>query len=129
MNPKSLFILIFISIIFLDVPQSKYLWPTNKDETITTLFGEKRSRRFHAGIDVRTFGRIGDKIFAIESGYISRIKISSDGYGKAIYLKLNDGNTALYAHLDKFNDSIENLSKKLQIQKKENFIDIYFKKK
>ena len=94
----------------------------------TTLFGEKRSRRFHAGIDVRTFGRIGDKIFAVESGFISRIKISSDGYGKAIYLKLDDGNTILYAHLDKFNEPIELLSQKYQIENEMSFIDINFKK-
>ena len=110
----------------LEVPANNYLWPTNTDKTITTLFGEKRSRRFHAGIDVRTFGRIGDKIFAVESGYISRIKISSDGYGKAIYLKLDDGNTILYAHLDKFQDSMEILSKKYQIEQENNFIDVYF---
>ena len=110
----------------LEVPANNYLWPTNTDKTITTLFGEKRSRRFHAGIDIRTFGRIGDKIFAVESGYISRMKISSDGYGKAIYLKLDDGNTILYAHLDKFQDSMEILSKKYQIEQENNFIDIYF---
>ena len=102
MNFLSLFILIFISTIYSEVPNNNYLWPTNKNKTITTLFGETRSRRFHAGIDVRTFGEIGGKIFAIESGYISRIKISSDGYGKAIYLKLNDVNTVLFAHLDKY---------------------------
>ena len=85
---KLLFILIFISIIYSEVPNKKYLWPTNKDKTITTLFGEKRSRRFHAGIDVRTYGEIGDKLFAVESGYISRISISPNGYGKALYLKL-----------------------------------------
>jgi hypothetical protein len=110
----------------LEVPAHNYLWPTNTNKSITTLFGEKRSRRFHAGIDVRTLGRIGDKIFAVESGYISRIKVSSDGYGKAIYLKLNDGNTILYAHLDKFHDFMEVLSQKYQIEKESNFIDIYF---
>lgn len=112
----------------LEVPANDYLWPTNTNKTITTLFGEKRSRRFHAGIDVRTFGRIGDKIFAVESGFISRIKISSDGYGKAIYLKLDDGNTILYAHLDKFSEPIELLSQKYQIENEMSFIDINFKK-
>ena len=128
MNFKSLLIFIFISIILLEVPDNNYLWPTNTSKTITTLFGEKRSRRFHAGIDVRTFGRIGDELFAIESGYISRIKVTSDGYGKAIYLKLNDGNTALYAHLDKFNDNMESVFKNLQINNDNSFLDISFSK-
>ena len=87
---KNKLILIILSIaITYGQADNDYLWPTNTSNSITTLFGEKRSRRFHAGIDVRTFGKIGDKVFAIESGYISRIRISSDGYGKALYLKLN----------------------------------------
>ena len=90
MKNKLILIIICLAIIY-NQSTNDYLWPTNTSNSITTLFGEKRSRRFHAGIDVRTFGKIGDKIFAVESGYISRIKISSDGYGKALYLKLNDG--------------------------------------
>ena len=89
---------------------------------------ERRSRRFHAGIDVRTFGNIGDKIFAVESGYISRVKITSDGYGKALYLKLNDGNTILYAHLDRYNDFIESLIINYQKENDSSFIDQHFSK-
>ena len=127
MKNKLILIILSTAIIY-NESNSDYLWPTNSSNSITTLFGEKRSRRFHAGIDVRTFGKIGDKIFAIESGYISRIKISSDGYGKAIYLKLNDGNTALYAHLDRYNDSIEKIVSKQQTINNNSFIDVYFKK-
>ena len=107
---------------------SEYLWPTNTSNSITTLFGERRTRRFHAGIDVRTYGNIGDKIFAVESGYISRIKITSDGYGKALYLKLNDGNTILYAHLDRYNDFIESIIINHQKEKDNSFIDQHFSK-
>ncbi len=121
---KTILYLILISVLY---TETNYLWPTNTSNSITTLFGEKRSRRFHAGIDVRTFGKIGDKIFAVETGYISRIKISSDGYGKAIYLKLIDGNTVLYAHLDKFSDSIEKIVENIQIEQNNSFVDKYFK--
>ena len=116
MKNKLILIILSFAIIY-NQSDNDYLWPTNTSNSITTLFGEKRSRRFHAGIDVRTFGKIGDKIFAVESGYISRIKISSDGYGKAIYLQLNDGNTALYAHLDRYNDFIENIVSKQYFSK------------
>jgi len=128
LNYKLIFIPILISFINADISESSYLWPTNKSNEITTLFGERRSRRFHAGIDVRTYGKIGDKIFAVESGYISRIKISSDGYGKAIYIKLNDGNTILYAHLDRFNNTIEKIAQNIQVTQKNSFIDQYFNK-
>jgi len=124
---KLIIILFLLSYLLSENTAINYLWPTNTSKTITTLFGEKRSRRFHAGIDVRTYGKIGDKIFAIESGYISRIKISPDGYGKALYLKLDDGNTALYAHLDKYNPEIESMVNKLRIDSKSSFINHYLK--
>ena len=31
------------------------------------------------------------------------------GYGKTIYLRLHDGNTAVYAHLDHFTPEVDNL--------------------
>ena len=127
MKNKLLLIILSLAILY-NQSENDYLWPTNTSNSITTLFGEKRSRRFHAGIDVRTFGKIGDKIFAVESGYISRIKISSDGYGKAIYLKLNDGNTVLYAHLDRYNNFIETIVSKIQTENNNSFIDKYFEK-
>ena len=127
MRHKLIIILLLLSYLLSENTAIDYLWPTNTSKTITTLFGEKRSRRFHAGIDVRTYGKIGDKIFAIESGYISRIKISPGGYGKALYLKLDDGNTALYAHLDKYNPEIESLVNKLRIDSNSSFINHYLK--
>ena len=128
LHNKLIFVLLLAYLLIADSPGSNYLWPTNTSHEITTLFGETRSRRFHAGIDVRTFGKIGDKIFAIESGYISRIKIDSEGYGKAIYIRLNDGNTILFAHLDRYNDSLEKLVKNIQTEQKSSFIDKYFSK-
>jgi len=106
----------------------EYQWPSNASNTITAVFGDERSRRFHAGIDVRTYGIIGKEIYAIESGYVERIKITHNGYGKAIYLKLDDGNTALYAHLDKFNPILERKSLEIQKQKNSSFFDAFFKK-
>ena len=107
MHYNLIFILLIFNIIFSDSNIEKYLWPTDASQTITTVFGDKRSRRFHAGIDVRTYGKIGDNLYAIESGHINRISISPTGYGKALYIKLNDGNTAVYAHIDKYEEKIK----------------------
>ena len=60
-------------------------------------------------------GNIGDNLYAIESGYISRISINPTGYGKAIYLKLEDGNTVVYAHLDHFMPELDNLINALEL--------------
>ena len=74
-------------------------------------------------MDVRTFGEIGSNLYAIESGIIHRIKISPNNYGKAVYLKLNDGNIILYSHLNKFNEEIESLIKKLHNEYQSSFFD------
>ena len=93
-----------------------YIWPTNASNTITAFFAEERPQRYHAGIDIRTYGKNGLEIYAIEDGYIQKIKTDYKGYGKTIYLKLKDGNTAVYAHLEKFYPELDEI---VEILKKE----------
>jgi len=118
---KKLFLI--LTILFGIIYPSEYLWPNDYEGSITTTFAEPRFRRFHAGIDIRTYGEIGSNIYAIYDGYINRIKIESDNYGKAIYIKLTDGNIVLYSHLSKFNPKIEVLIKKLQKKYNSSFFD------
>jgi hypothetical protein len=65
-------------------------------------FGELRTNHFHAGIDLRVGGAPGAKVYAVESGHVSRIYVSGTGYGKALYIEHPDGHTSVYAHLDGF---------------------------
>ena len=90
------------------------MWPTDASKTLTAVFGELRPRRYHAGFDVRTYGLSGHNLFAIDDGYIERIRVSSKGYGKAIYLRLKDKRIAVYAHLSNFTPLIDELAKKIQ---------------
>ena len=105
---------IFIHFCTLMFASESYLWPTNASTTVTALFAEERPHRYHAGIDVRTWGKIGYKLYATSDGYIKRIRTGSKGYGKALYIQLSDGNTALYAHLDRFTPSLNTSSRLLQ---------------
>ena len=93
----------------------EYLWPTNASTTLTDVFGGVRGHgRHHTGIDIRTHGINGFDVYAIEDGYISKMLVSTQGYGKALYLTMNDGNTAVYAHLDRFNENLESIKEQLQ---------------
>ncbi|MGC6470085.1 MAG: M23 family metallopeptidase [Flavobacteriales bacterium] len=74
---------------------------------LSGTFGELRTNHFHAGLDFKTQGKSGLKIYAIEDGYISRIKVSPWGYGKAIYITHNNGYTSVYAHLMKYHGAIQ----------------------
>lgn len=81
---------------------------------LSGTFGELRPNHFHAGLDLKTEQREGLDVFATADGYVSRIKISHWGYGKAIYVTHPNGFTSVYAHLQKFNKRIEDYIRKEQ---------------
>ncbi len=62
-------------------------------------FMELRSNHFHAGLDFKTQGREGIPVKSVADGWISRIKISPWGYGKAVYIDHPTGHTSVYGHL------------------------------
>lgn len=88
-------------------------------------FGELRSNHFHSGLDIKTGGKVGLDVMAVADGYISRIKISTFGYGKAIYVRHPNGYTTVYAHLLKANGAIEDYIKRIQYQKKSFEIEVF----
>ena len=65
-----------------------------------------RPNHFHAGLDFRTQQKEGLNVYAAASGYVSRIKISTFGYGKAIYITHPNGFTSVYGHLKNANPEI-----------------------
>ncbi|MBK8847170.1 MAG: M23 family metallopeptidase [Bacteroidetes bacterium] len=87
-------------------------------------YGEVRSNHFHSGIDIKTDSIEGKVVVAAASGYISRIKVSAVGYGKALYLKHNNGYSTVYAHLRQFAPAIEQFIQPRQLEKGKAEIDI-----
>ena len=103
-----------------------YTHPLDFNMLLSGTFGELRTNHFHAGIDIKTEGVEGQKIRAIADGYVSRIKVSTYGYGKAIYLTHpQTGHTSVYAHLQKFSNRINDLVKKEQYKKESFEIDFF----
>lgn len=115
---KTSLILILSLIISADVyaQDSSYLWPTNSGRFLSSTFGETRSAHFHAGLDIKTWGREGYKVFASKDGVLSQLLITNQGYGKAIYLKHNDGSYTVYAHLNRFNNEFQTIADSIRIQ-------------
>ncbi|MBB78307.1 MAG: hypothetical protein CL844_04830 [Crocinitomicaceae bacterium] len=62
------------------------------------------------GIDLKINGRSGYNIYAIEKGFVSRIKVSTYGYGKVIYIEHPNGITSVYAHCSKFKGKIDSIT-------------------
>lgn len=84
-----------------------YLWPTDASQYLTSTFGETRSAHFHSGLDIKTWGREGYRVFASKDGVVYRLGVSVKGYGKVIYLKHSDGSFTVYAHLQRLNDDLQ----------------------
>jgi hypothetical protein len=85
-----------------------FIKPMQLPFNLAGSFGEPRKDHFHSGIDIKTNGVEGEPVFAIGDGYISRIRVSPYGYGRAIYITHTNGFTSVYGHLSKFYSAIEN---------------------
>ncbi len=80
-------------------------------------FGELRSNHFHSGFDFKTDETEGFPVFAPCNGYVSRVKVSRSGYGKALYINHPGGITTVYGHLRAFYPSINDTITALQNKK------------
>jgi murein DD-endopeptidase MepM/ murein hydrolase activator NlpD len=89
------------------IPENLFIPPLDIPLTLSGNFGELRTNHFHSGIDFRTNGIQGLPVKASARGHISRIKVSSNGFGKVIYIDHPEGFTSVYAHLYRFSDSTE----------------------
>jgi len=81
--------------------------PLDSAIILAGTFGEIRTNHFHSGLDISTGGVEGKKVMAAADGYVSRIKVSADGFGKAIYMTHKNGYVTVYGHLQRFSASIE----------------------
>lgn len=91
-------------------------------------FMELRSNHFHSGLDLKTNGRIGQPVMSVADGWVSRIKTSPWGYGKAVYVDHPSGYTTVYGHLDRLNGTLASTLLDLQYAKRSASIDQYFKR-
>lgn len=124
------FVVCFLFFIQIFVAQAQYPVdyfgsPLDIPLTISGNFGELRSNHFHAGLDFRTQQKEGLNVYAAADGYVSRIKISTFGYGKAIYITHPTGFTTVYGHLKQANPVIDQYIRTQHYKEKEFEIDIF----
>ncbi len=103
-----------------------YIWPTDASRKITSSFAEYRSAHFHGGIDISTNGTVGHKVYSVQDGYLYRIRITPDGYGKMLYVRHPDGYVSAYAHLHSFNEKIGELARAEQYRTGSYEIDLVY---
>ena len=101
-----------------------FSYPLDRDVVVTGNYGEIRPNHFHAGLDFCTDPKVNLPIKNIANGYVSRIKISSGGYGRVLYVTHPNGYVSVYAHQKKYSPKIEEYIKRIQLEQKKNEIEI-----
>ena len=117
------FLLCLLLIVNILCAQNKPNYPVYPDPVkipiyLSATFGELRNNAFHAGVDIKTNGKTGYRVYAVADGYVSRIGVSPYGYGNVVYVTHNDGYMSVYAHLDSFNNKISKYVKSKQMASK-----------
>ncbi len=104
-------------------PAVRFSSPVHFPIYLSSNFGEIRPDHFHSGIDIKTNGRTGEKIYAIADGFISRIKVAVSGFGKAVYVTHPNGYTSVYCHLSRFTDDVTAYVMQKQYRQKSYTVD------
>jgi hypothetical protein len=110
-----------------EYPKDYFKAPLDIRLSLSGSFGELRSNHFHAGLDFKTNRKEGLNVYAAADGYVSRIKISSYGYGKAIYVTHPNGFTTVYGHLSQATGAIQDYIKKSHYKEKSFEIELFLR--
>ncbi len=126
MKLRKIWILIlFLSLVIRLVAQdTNFILPLDKIRLVSS-FGELRPDHFHSGMDLSGFHHIGMPVYAADSGYVSRIKVSADGYGNALYITHSNGLKTVYGHLDHFIPEIQQYVEQRQYRQQTFEITLY----
>ena len=101
--------------------------PLNIPLVLSGNFGELRSNHFHSGIDFKTQGKTGFRIYCAADGYVSRVLVSPWGFGRAVYVNHPSiGLTTVYGHLESFASKIDKIVVAEQYAKESFAVDMTF---
>lgn len=118
-------VLIFLSVITYAQDSWVPFPPMSLQPLLKGNYGELRTNHFHSGIDLSTEGKIGQPVRASADGYVSRIKISEYGYGKAVYIDHPNGYTTVYGHLHRLAPAIEKLVNEEQFKQNRFSVELF----
>ncbi|MGC8845386.1 MAG: M23 family metallopeptidase [Candidatus Hydrogenedens sp.] len=91
----------------------------------TSSFGEHRDGRFHMGVDYHAV--VGTPVYAIDDGYVTRMRCGPWGYGRVLYIQFHSGIMGIYAHLLSFAEPYQSYLQKVQHQKESFTVDLMLK--
>ena len=105
-------------------PQNYFKAPLDIPIALAGNYGEPRGGHFHAGLDIQTNQKEGLPVYAAADGYVSRMYVSSVGYGNALFITHPNGYVTVYGHLKEFSPELMKRLRKGQYAKKSFAVDL-----
>lgn len=105
---------------------ANFIIPIESYNGYAGTYGELRGNHFHCGLDMRTAGVVGKKIYAADDGYVSRISISAWGFGNMITVTHPSGYKTIYGHLLRLAPKYQKLLREKQYEEKRWAMDLDF---
>ncbi len=88
-------------------PQDYFQNPLGIPMQLSANFGELRPNHWHMGLDIRTNAKENQPVYAAAAGYIAKVGIRAQSFGRFIIINHPNGLSTLYAHLNDFNTELE----------------------
>ncbi|WP_448529349.1 peptidoglycan DD-metalloendopeptidase family protein [Raineya sp.] len=128
------FLFLFFCFVRLDfsvvAQKPSYVFPVKPDDStysqiiLSGNVGEIRPNHFHCGLDV--VGEDYEPIHSIYKGYVSRIKVSSYGYGNVVYITHPEtDHVSVYAHLIDFSPKIRKYVRQKQYEQESFEVELF----
>lgn len=91
----------------LPYPKNYFRNPMGIPIDLSANFGELRPNHWHMGLDIRTKQRENLPVYAAAQGYIAKIGIRPQSFGRFIIINHPNGLSTLYGHLNDFYPDLE----------------------
>lgn len=107
-------------------PQNYFRNPVSIPIQLSANFGELRPNHWHMGLDIRTNAKENLPVYASAAGYIAKIGIRAQSFGRFIIINHPNGLSTLYGHLNDFYPELEEYVTEQQYQKESWAVELEF---
>ncbi len=88
-------------------PKGYFRNPVGIPMELSANFGELRPNHWHMGFDIRTTAKENLPVYAAAGGYIAKVGIRPQSFGRFIIINHPNGLSTLYGHLNDFYPELE----------------------
>lgn len=108
------------------LPRHFFRNPLGIPVSLSANFGELRPGHWHMGLDMRTNQKENLPVYAAAAGYIAKVGVRPQSFGRFIIIHHPNGLSTLYAHLNDFFPELEKYVTEQQYKKESWAVELNF---